>query len=67
MGGNIELTMKGFKLESYCRYKVASSNLKGIQIPEKLVPLAIDEFPVLFIAASCADGETSLLEQKSLE
>ena len=26
--------------------------------PHPLVPLAIDEFPVLFIAAACADGET---------
>ena len=29
-------------------------------IPEELVPLAIDEFPVLFVAAACADGETLL-------
>ena len=26
--------------------------------PAALVPLAIDEFPVLFIAAACAEGET---------
>lgn len=34
--------------------------LKGIEIPEDLVPLAIDEFPVLFIAAACAEGRTVL-------
>ncbi len=34
------------------------SNLKGIQVPESLVPLAIDELPVLFIAAAGAQGET---------
>lgn len=39
---------------------VKSSKLKGITIPEHLVPLAIDEFPVLFIAASCAAGKTVL-------
>ncbi len=39
---------------------VKSSKLKGITIPEHLVPLAIDEFPVLFIAASCATGKTVL-------
>lgn len=39
---------------------VKSSKLKGIVIPEHLVPLAIDEFPVLFIAASCATGKTIL-------
>jgi 3-phosphoshikimate 1-carboxyvinyltransferase len=26
-------------------------------IPEDLVPLTIDEFPALFVAAACADGE----------
>ena len=30
----------------------------GIAVPAALVPLAIDEFPVLFIAAACAAGET---------
>lgn len=34
--------------------------LKGIHIPEDQVPLAIDEFPVLFVAASCAEGRTVL-------
>ena len=39
---------------------VKSAPLHGIEIPLHLVPLAIDEFPVLFIAASCAEGETVL-------
>jgi 3-phosphoshikimate 1-carboxyvinyltransferase len=39
---------------------VRSAVLKGIDIPEALVPLAIDEFPVLFIAAACAQGKTTL-------
>jgi 3-phosphoshikimate 1-carboxyvinyltransferase len=34
------------------------SSLKGIAVPESLVPLAIDELPVLFIAAAAASGET---------
>ncbi|MGH8415274.1 MAG: 3-phosphoshikimate 1-carboxyvinyltransferase [Gammaproteobacteria bacterium] len=34
--------------------------LKGIHIPPDMVPLAIDEFPVLMIAAACAEGTTSL-------
>ena len=42
------------------------SKLKGIDIPEHLVPLAIDEFPVIFIAASCAQGETVLTGAKEL-
>jgi len=40
--------------------RVRSAELHGIQIPEGQVPLAIDEFPALFIAAACASGETVL-------
>ena len=38
--------------------EVHASRLRGITVPEQLVPLAIDEFPVFFIAAACAEGET---------
>ncbi|MDD9893726.1 MAG: 3-phosphoshikimate 1-carboxyvinyltransferase [Gammaproteobacteria bacterium] len=38
--------------------QVRYSGLKGIHVPEELVPLAIDEFPVLFVAASFAEGDT---------
>ncbi|HEV2704199.1 MAG TPA: 3-phosphoshikimate 1-carboxyvinyltransferase [Steroidobacteraceae bacterium] len=38
--------------------EVRASGLRGIEVPASLVPLAIDEFPVFFIAAACADGET---------
>jgi 3-phosphoshikimate 1-carboxyvinyltransferase len=37
---------------------VRASSLRGVTIPVDLVPLAIDELPVLFIAAACASGET---------
>lgn len=40
--------------------RIRYAPLKGIDIPEELVPLAIDEFPVLFIAAACAEGTTRL-------
>jgi 3-phosphoshikimate 1-carboxyvinyltransferase len=45
---------------------VRSAELKGIEIPEHLVPLAIDEFPVLFIAAACARGTTVLTGAEEL-
>jgi 3-phosphoshikimate 1-carboxyvinyltransferase len=38
--------------------EVRRSALQGITVPEALVPLSIDEFPVFFIAAACASGET---------
>lgn len=40
--------------------RVRYAPLQGIRIPEDQVPLAIDEFPALFIAAACAEGETVL-------
>jgi 3-phosphoshikimate 1-carboxyvinyltransferase len=39
---------------------VRFANLAGIEIPPELVPLAIDEFPAIFIAAACAEGRTVL-------
>ena len=38
--------------------EVRPTRLRGIEVPEHLVPLSIDEFPALFIAAACAEGET---------
>jgi 3-phosphoshikimate 1-carboxyvinyltransferase len=40
--------------------------LKGINIPAEMVPLAIDEFPIIFIAAACARGQTTLHGAKEL-
>jgi 3-phosphoshikimate 1-carboxyvinyltransferase len=40
--------------------RVRHAPLHGIAIPEDQVPLAIDEFPSLFIAAACAEGTTVL-------
>jgi 3-phosphoshikimate 1-carboxyvinyltransferase len=46
--------------------RVRYAPLKGIQIPEEQVPLAIDEFPALFIAAACAEGRTVLTGAEEL-
>ncbi len=46
--------------------RVRSAQLKGIAIPENQVPLAIDEFPSLFVAAACAEGETVLTGAEEL-
>lgn len=40
--------------------RVRHAPLHGIEIPVEQVPLAIDEFPSLFIAAACAKGTTVL-------
>jgi 3-phosphoshikimate 1-carboxyvinyltransferase len=38
--------------------RVKSASLKGITIGPELIPKTIDEFPVLCVAASVADGDT---------
>ena len=37
---------------------VSRADLRGVEVPRELVPLAIDEFPAFFVAAACADGDT---------
>jgi 3-phosphoshikimate 1-carboxyvinyltransferase len=67
MGANIELNnQREVAGELVADIRVHSSSLKGITIPKELVPLAIDEFPAIFIAASCAHGETLLTNAKEL-
>jgi len=46
--------------------RVRGAALRGIRIPEDQVPLAIDEFPALFVAAACAEGETVLTGAREL-
>lgn len=67
MGANISiLNRREVGGEPVADLRVMTSALKGIIIPEKLVPLAIDEFPVLFIAAACAKGQTVLTGAEEL-
>ena len=67
MGANIELNNQREEAgELVADIRVQSSSLKGITIPKELVPLAIDEFPAIFIAASCAHGETLLTGAREL-
>ncbi|MGX1123228.1 3-phosphoshikimate 1-carboxyvinyltransferase [Pseudomonas sp. HLS-6 TE3448] len=61
MGGDITLeNQREVGGEPVADLRVRGAKLKGIEIPEALVPLAIDEFPVLFVAAACAEGRTVL-------
>lgn len=61
MGGDITLeNQREVGGEPVADIRVRAAKLKGIDIPEDLVPLAIDEFPILFIAAACAEGRTVL-------
>ena len=67
MGAKIEvLNERTVGGEPVADLHVVYSPLKGIDIPEELVPLAIDEFPVLFVAAACAEGQTCLTGAEEL-
>lgn len=67
MGADITLSNeKEIGGEPVADITVRAAALQGITIPEELVPLAIDEFPVLFIAAACAEGETVLTGAEEL-
>jgi 3-phosphoshikimate 1-carboxyvinyltransferase len=59
MGGSIGVqNLRKSGAEPVADLLVRASALRGVQVPAELVPLAIDELPVLFIAAACAAGET---------
>jgi 3-phosphoshikimate 1-carboxyvinyltransferase len=59
MGGDIEILDARFSgAEPVADLRVRASKLHGVTVPAEAVALAIDEIPVLFIAAACAEGET---------
>ncbi|MCO1334101.1 bifunctional prephenate dehydrogenase/3-phosphoshikimate 1-carboxyvinyltransferase [Microbulbifer sp. OS29] len=67
MGGDIELlNTREVGGEPVADIRVRYAPLRGIRIPEEQVPLAIDEFPALFVAAACAQGETVLTGAEEL-
>ena len=67
MGADIELSNpREVGGEPVADVRVRSALLRGIDIPLEQVPLAIDEFPALFIAAACAQGRTLLTGAEEL-
>ena len=67
MGAKIEvLNAREVGGEPVADLRVLYAPLHGIDVPEALVPLAIDEFPVLFVAACCATGQTRVTGAEEL-
>ncbi|HXI49161.1 MAG TPA: 3-phosphoshikimate 1-carboxyvinyltransferase [Steroidobacteraceae bacterium] len=59
MGGRIDiLNARESGAEPVADLRIRASSLQGVRVGRDLVSLAIDELPVLFIAAACARGET---------
>ena len=57
MGAKINLTNKRFiNNEKVADIFVKSSNLHGCELDEKFAKLMIDEYPILSVAAACADS-----------
>jgi 3-phosphoshikimate 1-carboxyvinyltransferase len=67
MGATIELrNERSIGAEPVADLWVIQSELHGIDVPAELVPLAIDEFPILFVAAAAAAGETTVTGAEEL-
>ena len=67
MGARIDLTaLREVGGEPVADIRVRYAPLQGIAIPPRLVPLAIDEFPALFLAAACATGRTVITGAEEL-
>lgn len=61
MGADIEvIAPREVGGEPVADLRVRAAPLRGIVIPRDEVPLAIDEFPALLVAAACAEGTTVL-------
>jgi 3-phosphoshikimate 1-carboxyvinyltransferase len=59
MGGSIEfLSRRSAGGEGVADIRVRGSELKGVAVPADRAPSMIDEYPVLAVAASFAEGET---------
>jgi 3-phosphoshikimate 1-carboxyvinyltransferase len=60
MGGDIALdNVRLYGEEPVADIVVRASELTGIEVDPARVSLAIDEFPMLFVAAACARGKTT--------
>lgn len=61
MGGDIEISnQRELAGEPVADIQVRYAPLQGIEIPQALVPIAIDEFPAILVAAATAEGTTEL-------
>ncbi|HEY6008035.1 MAG TPA: 3-phosphoshikimate 1-carboxyvinyltransferase [Geobacteraceae bacterium] len=67
MGASIELLdEREVSGEPVADILVRSAQLRGMEVGGDLVPRAIDEFPVLSVAAACAEGRTVIRDAREL-
>jgi len=67
MGGDLKIVhQREISGEPVGDILVKSSNLKGIEIKGEIIPRAIDELPVVAVAAAYAEGTTKIRDAKEL-
>ncbi|HBU00387.1 MAG: 3-phosphoshikimate 1-carboxyvinyltransferase, partial [Thermotoga sp. 47_83] len=67
MGANLEWEITEENLEPIGTVRVETSpNLKGVVVPEHLVPLMIDELPLVALLGVFAEGETVVRNAEEL-
>ena len=66
MGADIDIEITNNSYEETGNVIVSSSQLIGIKVPNELISLAIDELPLIFLAASVATGETTIRNAEEL-
>lgn len=61
MGADIAVTGRHDEAgEPVADIRVRASSLKGVEVPAERAPRMIDEYPILAMAAACADGVTRM-------
>ena len=66
MGADIQIDITNKNYEATGDVIVSSSKLMGIKVPNKLISLAIDELPLIFLAAAVASDETIIRNAEEL-
>jgi 3-phosphoshikimate 1-carboxyvinyltransferase len=67
MGADIEtLDLRDDVGEAMASFRVRASSLRGVEVPAARAPSMIDEYPVLAVAASFAEGTTVMRGLKEL-
>jgi 3-phosphoshikimate 1-carboxyvinyltransferase len=66
MGAKIETVATRDDGEEVADLRVVASKLKGVEVPPERAPAMIDEYPILAVAASFAEGTTRMRGLKEL-
>jgi 3-phosphoshikimate 1-carboxyvinyltransferase len=66
MGGQASSVVLEDEGEPWGEIRLQSSALRGVSVGGEMIPKLIDEFPILAVAAACADGITDARDAREL-